>query len=109
MYQNIEQLNAASKEVMDSQLATVSAVSKSLQTIATETADYAKKSMEMNASFFEKLMGQKSVEGAVEVQTEYAKAAYENFVAESKKFGALYQDLAKEMVKPVETAVAKAR
>ncbi|RLQ87943.1 phasin family protein [Notoacmeibacter ruber] len=109
MYQNFEQINAASKEVMDSQLASVAAVSKSMQTIATETADYAKKSMEMNASYFEKLMGQKSLEGAMEVQSEYARTAYENFVAESKKFGALYQDLAKEMAKPMEKAAAQAK
>ncbi len=109
MYDNMEKLNTVSKEFMNNQLATVAAVSKSMQTIATETADYAKKSMEMNASYFEKLMGQKSIEGAMEVQTEFAKSAYENFVAESKKFGALYQDLAKEMVKPVEKAVAQAK
>ena len=44
---------------------------------------------------------------AVEVQTEFAKSAYENFVAESQKIAGLYTNLAKQACKPVETIVAK--
>jgi hypothetical protein len=41
------------------------------------------------------------------VQTEYAKSAYETFVAESQKIGQLYADLAKQTYKPLEGLVAK--
>ena len=49
----------------------------------------------------------KSIEKAVELQTEYAKTSYETFVAESQKIGELYTDLAKQAFKPFEGLVAK--
>jgi hypothetical protein len=44
--------------------------------------------------FVEKLCGAKSLENAIEVQTEFAKTAYETFVTESQTIGELYGDLA---------------
>lgn len=49
----------------------------------------------------------KSIEKAIELQTEYAKTSYETFVAESQKIGELYTDLAKQAFKPFEGIVAK--
>ena len=49
----------------------------------------------------------KSFEKAVEIQTEFAKTAYETFVTESQKIGALYGDLAKQSYKPFGTLVGK--
>ena len=42
----------------------------------------------------------RSFDKAVEVQTEFAKSAFETFVAETQKIGALYGDLAKQAYKP---------
>jgi hypothetical protein len=44
----------------------------------------------------ENLLGAKSLDKAFEVQTEYAKAAYESYVSEVTKLGELYSDLARE-------------
>ncbi len=49
----------------------------------------------------------KSLDKALEVQTEYARSAYETFVAESQKIAGLYTDLAKQSFKPIEGMVAK--
>jgi phasin family protein len=73
-----------------------------------EVADYSKKSVEGSAAAWEKLMGAKSVEKAFEIQSEYLKSSYEDFVAEATKLGELYADLAKEAYKPFEGAMAKA-
>jgi hypothetical protein len=78
-----------------------------LQAIATAYGDYTKKSFEEGKSFVEKLAGVKSLDKAIEVQTEYAKSAYETFVAESQKIAGLYADLAKHSYKPIEGLVAK--
>ena len=51
--------------------------------------------------------GVKSFEKAIEIQTEFAKTAYETFVTESQKIGALYSDLAKQSYKPFGSLVAK--
>jgi len=55
------------------------------------------------------LLGVKSLDKAIEVQTDYAKNAYEGFVSQANKLGALYADLAKETYKPFEAIVAKAK
>ena len=82
-------------------------MSKGVQTIAAETADYSKKSFEEGSATLEKLFGAKSLEKAIEIQTAYAKSAYEGFVAQATKMGELYADLAKESCKPFEAFVGK--
>jgi hypothetical protein len=49
----------------------------------------------------------KSLDKALEVQTDYAKTAYETFVAESQKIAGMYTELAKQTFKPLEGLVAK--
>src|SRR6202047_1181566 len=77
------------------------------QAIAAAYGDYTKKSFEDTKLFVEKLAGVKSLDKAIEVQTEFAKTAYETFVTESQKIGALYGDLAKQSYKPFGGLVAK--
>ena len=55
----------------------------------------------------EKLIGAKSLEKAVEVQSDYVKSSYESFVAEATKLGELYADLAREVYKPFESQFGK--
>jgi hypothetical protein len=80
--------------------------SASFQAIATAYGDYTKKSFEDTKAFVEKLSGVRSLDKAIEVQTEFAKTAYETFVTESQKIGALYGDLAKQSYKPFGGLVA---
>ena len=80
---------------------------KNAQAIATEVADYSKKSFEDSAAAFEKLIGAKSLGNAMEVQTEYLRSSYEEFVAESAKISELYADLARAAYKPFESVLMK--
>ncbi len=75
--------------------------------IAAAYGDYTKKSYEDTKSFVEKLSGVKSLDKAIEAQSEFAKTAYETFVADSQKIAGLYGDLAKQAFKPLEGIVAK--
>ena len=78
-----------------------------VQAIATEVADYSKKSFEEGTQAFEQLLGSKSVEKAIDLQQVYFKNAYEGFVTHTTKIGALYADLVKETYKPFEDYVAR--
>jgi phasin family protein len=97
------------KEYMDNGLKSFASLSRGVQAIAIETTDYVKRSVEQSTQATEKLLGAKSLDKAFEVQTDYAKQAYEGFVAEMTKLGEMYADLAKEAYKPFETAVAKVK
>ncbi|RDV05512.1 phasin family protein [Undibacter mobilis] len=109
MVKNFDEFQQASKENIDLAVKSVGNVSKSAQAIAAELADYSKKSFEEGTALIEKLFGVKSLEKAIEVQSEYAKAAYEGFVAETTKLGEMYSALAKETYKPFENLMAKAK
>jgi hypothetical protein len=109
MVKNFEDLQHFGKENMDSALKSWGALSKGAQAIAVEVADYSKKSFEDGTAVLEKLFGVKSLDKAIEVQSEFAKTAYEGFVAEASKIGELYADLAKETYKPFESLMTKAK
>jgi hypothetical protein len=79
-----------------------------LQTIATAYGDYTKKSLEEVRTFVEKLTGARSLNKAIEIQSEFAKQAFETFVSDSQKICGLYGELAKQAFKPLEGLVAKA-
>jgi phasin family protein len=105
---NTDQMQKMSKDSMDMAMASFGTWTKNAQAIATEVADYSKKSFEGSAAAWEKLMGAKSLEKAMEVQSEYLKSSYEGFVAQSTKLGELYAGLAKEAYKPFEGVMANA-
>jgi len=107
MLKNFDDVQKFGKENMDLALKSFGAVSKSMQAIAVEVADYSKKSFEDSTAAVEKLMGAKTLEKAIEVQSDYFKSAYEGFVSEATKIGDLYSDLAKETYKTFEGFLAK--
>jgi hypothetical protein len=89
------------------QIDTETGSSNAFLAIATAYGDYTKKSFEDTKLFVEKLSGVKSLDKAIEVQTVFAKTAYDTFVTESQKIGALCSDLAKQSYKPFVGFVAK--
>jgi phasin family protein len=103
-----EEMQKLGKDHMETALNSFGAWTKTAQAIVVEVVDYSKKTAEGSAAAWEKLIGAKSLEKAMEVQSEYLKSSYEDFVAEATKLGELYADLAKEAYKPFEGAIAKA-
>jgi hypothetical protein len=103
----IDEFQRMGKDNMELAMKSFGEVNKGFQAIATEMTDYSKKAFEEGTATFEKLAGARSVEQAVEIQTEYAKKSYEGFVSQASRIGEMYVELAKGMYKPVETAIAK--
>ncbi len=77
-----------------------------LQAIFAEGADYTKKSVEARLALGEKLLGARSFETVIQIQSEYAKTAYADYVAQATKMGELHSNLAKAAFKPAEQAIA---
>src|SRR6476660_266270 len=105
MVKNFDDLQQVGKDHVDVTLKAMGALSKGTQAIAVEVADYSTKAFEDGTAALEKLFGVK----AFEVETEFAKTAYEGFVAKASKIGELYADLAKETYKPFESLFAKTK
>lgn len=77
------------------------------QTIASAYHQYTRQSLDQAKSFFEKLAGVRSLDKAVELQTEFAKQACEGLVAESQKIRELHRQLAKQRLKHWEGFVVR--
>jgi hypothetical protein len=107
MVQQFDQFQKFGQENVDAALKSFDAVSKGAQAIATEAADFARKSFEQGTATFEKLVGAKSLDKAIEIHTDYLKTSYEGFVAQSTKITELYANVAKDAFKPLERIVAK--
>lgn len=107
MANHFEDFQKVSKDQLELMSATAASVARGFQAIANETTDYSKRSMESTSSFVEKLLGVKSVDTAIQLQSEFAKSQFEGFVAQANKIGEIYKDIAKEAFKPVETAFNK--
>ncbi|RXF75108.1 phasin family protein [Hansschlegelia zhihuaiae] len=109
MTTTFEDVQKFGRENMDLTLKSLGSVSKGFQAIAVEVADYSKKTFEDNSALVEKLLGAKTIDKAIEVQSAFVKSSYETYLARMTKIGELYADIAKESYKPVETALAKAK
>jgi hypothetical protein len=108
MFQNFDDLQKLAKANMDASMKSFDLMAKNVQTIATEMTDYTKRSVENSTRAFEKLVGAKSVDQMMQVQSEYAKAAYDDYFAEATKLGKLCADIGTEAFKPYEGFTAKA-
>jgi hypothetical protein len=103
---SFEDFQKFSKEQLEALTAASTTLSKGLQDIAAESTDYSKKAFAAGSAMFEKLLGARTVESAIQIQTEYAKQAYEGFVAQATKVSELYARVASDALKPVTTAYA---
>src|SRR2546426_10089071 len=107
MVRNIDEMQKLGKDNMDATLKSFGALSKSLQAITVEIADFSKKVFEQSTAATEKLMGAKSLEKALEVQTDDANSSYETFLAAATKLGERYIDHVKVCYKPCECRFGK--
>ncbi len=102
MVKNIDEVQKLGKDSVEASLKSWGALSRGVQAITVELADYSKKAFEQGTAATEKLFGAKSLDKAMEVQSEYVRSAYEGLVAEATKLGELYSDVAREAYKPFE-------
>ncbi|WP_394701477.1 phasin family protein [uncultured Roseibium sp.] len=107
MMNNFEEVQKLGKDNMDMAMESLNTMSKAMQAIAAEMADYQKKSFEEGSAAVEKVVSCKSLDKAFEAQTDYFKTAYEGFVGEMTKLGEMYTDLSKEAYKPYEGMLGK--
>ena len=95
------------KDNFDAAIRSYGELNKGLQAIGARVTDYSKRAFEDATRVFEQLAGAKSLEHAFEIQSQYAKKAYDTYMAEASKLGEMYAALARNAYKPIEQAVAK--
>jgi hypothetical protein len=107
MFNGFEDLQKLSKDSVDLALTTAGAYSKGFQAIASEAADYSRQSFEAGSAAFERLIGATSIDKAVEVQSAYARSAYEGYVGQVTKVGEIVAEMAMSAYQPYERLLAR--
>ena len=79
-------------------------VNRGLQALAAEMTDYSKKAFDDAIRTWEQLIGVKSLEQAIQIQSKYAKRVFENHMAELSKLGEMGLGMVRDASKPVEQA-----
>ena len=103
-----DEVQRAGKNGFDAAVSSFGEANKGFQAIAAEITAYSKRAFEDGTRAFEQLLGAKSFEQVIEIQSQYAKTAYESHIAELSKLGEMYAGLTRNAYKPVEQAAAKA-
>ena len=103
MTQQFDTVQKFGKESFDATVKAFGVASTGTQAIVDDTADYAKKSFEQGAATFEKLIGAKTFDKAIEIQAAYVRDAYKDMVALTAKSRELYTKLAQDTFAPFST------
>jgi hypothetical protein len=107
MDQAFDEIQKVGKDGFDAAIRSFGEVNKGFQAIAAEVTGYSKRALEDGTRTFEQLAGAKSVEQAIEIQSQYVKRAYDAYTAEVSKLGEMYVGLARNAYQPVKSALTK--
>ena len=99
------ELNSFGKENFEAWVASSTAATKGLEAISARAVAYSKTALEAHMSATKSLMTSKSVQELVEKQTEYARSAFDGYVAELTSISDLVSGFAKESLKPINERV----
>ena len=106
MNKQFDQFQAIGRENIEAVVAGASAVSKGFQEIASETAEFSRKSLEKSTAAVEALASAKTFDKVLETQQEIARSAFEDMISQMTKIGEIYTRTAREAFKPVEKQFA---
>jgi hypothetical protein len=79
---NVEQFQKHAQEQNEAAMASTNTFAANVKTITTAHAEYTKKAFQDGSEFISKLTSLKSPDEAMKLQADYAKSAYETFVAD---------------------------
>jgi hypothetical protein len=109
MLKTIEDFQQFSKGQFEAATQSATALSNGMQQLVAEATDLSKKSFEHGTDVLQKLFGTRSVEAAMQIQLDYAKAAYEDAISGATKIGGIVTATAQDVMKPIESMMTQAQ
>jgi phasin family protein len=101
-----DQFFAFSKDTAEAMIKSVNAAGKGMETINSEVLSYTRKSIEDGILASKAMMSAKSVNEAIQLQSEYSKAAFETYVDELAKFGDMALAITRSAATPLQARVS---
>jgi len=107
MFKGFEDFQTVNKEGTEAVVASTTAWTKGLQSVAAEVAENTRKAFEGGSAAAEKAIAAKSIDKAFEIQTKFAKDSIEAYVNGINRIGEIYVEAAKQAYKPLEAQATK--
>jgi phasin family protein len=101
----LAEMNVHSKKNLEAVVASVTAATKGAETLGAHAMAFSKKAMEDHVSAAKTLASAKSVQEVVELQTSFAKTAFETYIAEMNKMAETVAASMKESMSPINERV----
>jgi phasin family protein len=95
------QLNDVSKKNLEAMVQSMTAATKGAEQVGSQAMSYGKSSMEQSAEAARALTAAKSVQEAVELQTNYARTALEGYLNELNRMSETVANSVKESLAPI--------
>lgn len=102
---NYDQIVGYGKETVEAYVKSANAAGKGAETLHNELYTYSKQSVEESIAAAKALMSAKSVHEAFELQSDFAKTAFEAYVSEVTKLSELFVSTTKEAFEPLQGRV----
>lgn len=109
MTQSFEDTGKFSKEFADGAVQAFASLARGAQAFAAEARDYSRRFLEAGSTAVERLVSANSLENAIEAQADYLRGSHASFVAEAAKLIELSTEIARDVCKPFETRVGRAK
>jgi len=100
------EVNAYSKKNLEALIASATAATKGAETVGARALAFSKKSLEGQIAAAKALSGAKSIQEAVELQTGFAKTAFESMVAEVNEISEITSASVKDAMSPINERVS---
>jgi|HubBroStandDraft_3_1064219.scaffolds.fasta_scaffold661232_1 phasin family protein len=103
---NYDHLLGYGKDTVEAYVKSANAAGKGAETLHNEIYAYSKQSIEDSIAAAKAVMGSKSVHEAFELQTDFAKSAFDAYVSEMTKLSELFVSTSKETLGPLQGRIA---
>lgn len=105
---NMDSITKISRDGTEAAMKSLGAMSTGVQAVASENVDFMKRSFEEGQKVAEKLLGVKTLQDAIQIQSDYVRSSYEGLVAQSSKLNQMNVNTAKEAAAPFQGLIKTA-
>lgn len=100
-FKNYDELADFNKETIEAMIASSNIVAKGVEEFGQEITSYAQKAAEKNIEVAKRLFAVKNMQDALDVQAEWAKLAFDGFLAESAKLQDMSLQVSSKAAEPL--------
>ena len=102
---NYDQFLGYGKETVEAYMKSANVAGKGVETLHSEIYAFSKQSIEESLAATKAVLGSKSVHEAFELQTDFAKTAFDAYVGQMTRLGEIFTSTTKETIQPLQSRV----